>query len=260
MHATMTSIRAAIILLRKALKLLLLGGALSLGGVSASFADSDMGTVLPYPTGTKITSDSLVGGGTRYGRIIRLQNSGSVNGTLIATFESWPNDFRIYKSTDDGFNWVQIAAPVMVSATGWVMKAEPDLYELPAAMGNLPAGTILCAGNSETPGAGNNHRMEIWYSLDHGVTWQYRGVADQSTNLGLWEPRLGSTSAGQLVCYYSDERFASSGYNQLLGGRVSPDGGLTWGAEFYACAIADGVKRPGMAITARLPTGQYIMS
>ena len=252
--------RAAKKTVRNALRSLLLGGVLSSSFVPSSFADSDTGTVLPYTTGTRITADAPVNGGTRYGRIIRLQNSGSVNGTLIATFESWPNDFRFYKSTDDGLTWAQISAPILSSAAGWVMKVEPDLYELPAAMGNLPAGTILCAGNSVIPGGGNNHRMEIWYSLDHGVTWQYRGVADQSTNQGLWEPRLGSTRSGQLACYYSDERFAASGYNQLLGERISPDGGLTWGAEIYACAIADGVKRPGMAVTARLPNGQYVMS
>ncbi len=219
-----------------------------------------MHTVLPYTCGTRITASSPVNGGTRYGRIIRLQYNGSANGTLIATYESWPNDFRFYRSTDDGLTWTQIGAPVLSSTTGWVMKVEPDLYELPAAMGNLPAGTILLAGNSETTAGGNNHRMEVWYSLNQGVTWQFRGVADTSTNLGMWEPRLGSSSSGQLVCYYSDERFASSGYNQLLGERVSPDGGLTWGPEIYVCAVADGAKRPGMAVTARLPNGQYVMS
>ena len=242
------------------LRSLLLGGALACGLASSGFADSKIGTVLTYTNGTRITASSPVVGGTRYGRLIRLQHSGSANGRLIATFEAWPNDFRFYQSTDDGLSWTQIGAPVLSSTTGWVMKVEPDLYELPAAMGNLPAGTILLAGNSETTAGGNNHRMEVWYSLDHGVTWQYRGVADTSTNLGLWEPRLGSASSGQLVCYYSDERFASSGYNQLLGGRVSPDGGLTWGSEFYVCAVPDGTKRPGMAVTAKLPNGQYVLS
>ena len=247
--------------MRKVRLSLLLSGALGFDLVSSSFADSDMGTVLPYTTGTRITSDSPVNGGTRYGRIIRLQNSGSFNGTLIATYESWPNDFRFYKSTDDGLSWIQIGAPILSSIPGWVMKVEPDLFELPMAVGNLPAGTILLAGNCRTNNFNiNSHRMEVWYSTNQGVAWQYRGVADQSTNQGLWEPRLGLSSSGQLVCYYSDERFASSGYNQLLAERVSPDGGLTWGTEIYACAIADGVKRPGMAITAKLPNGQYVLS
>ncbi|HZI33292.1 MAG TPA: RICIN domain-containing protein, partial [Candidatus Binatia bacterium] len=243
------------------LQLFLLIGAFYFGSVSFGLADSDMGTVLPYTTGTRITPNSPVNGGTRYGRIIRLQHSGSANGTLIATYESWPNDFRFYRSTDDGFTWAQISAPILSSIPGWVMKVEPDLFELPAAVGNLPAGTILLAGNCRTNDFSvNSHRMEVWYSTDHGVTWNFRGVVDHSTNQGLWEPRLDLTSSGQLVCYYSDERFASTGYNQLLGERVSPDGGLTWGSESNVCAINDGAKRPGMAVTTRLPNGQYVLS
>ena len=218
-------------------------------------------TVLPYTCGTRISASSPVNGGTRYGRILRLQNNGSANGTLVATYESWPNDFRFYKSVDDGLTWTQTGAPILSSLPNWVMKVEPDLFELPAAVGNLPAGTILLAGNCRTNDFSvNSHRMEVWYSTNQGAAWQYRGVADQSANQGLWEPRLGWSSSGQLVCYYSDERFQSSGYNQLLGERVSPDGGLTWGPEIYVCAVADGVKRPGMAVTAKLPNGQYILS
>jgi hypothetical protein len=246
---------------KKFLRSLALGVALLVGCVFSVRADSDMGTVLPYTCGTRITATSPVNGGTRYGRILRLQHNGTANGTLIATYECWPSDFHFYRSTDDGYSWTQIGAPILSSIPNWVMKVEPDLFELPQAVGNLPAGTILLAGNCRTNDFNiNSHRMEVWYSTNQGVNWQYRGVADTSTNLGLWEPRLDLTSAGQLVCYFSDERFASSGYNQLLGGRVSPDGGLTWGPEFYACAVADGTKRPGMAVTARLPNGQHIMS
>jgi hypothetical protein len=240
---------------------LVLGAVMVSGLVSRSFADSDMHTVLPYTSGTRITANSPVIGGTRYGRIIRLEHNGTLNGTLLATFEAWPNDFRFYKSTDDGFTWSQISAPILSSIPNWVMKVEPDLYELPTAVGNLPAGTILLAGNCRTNDFNiNSHRMEVWSSTNQAVSWQFRGVADKSTNQGMWEPRLGLSSAGQLVCYYSDERFQTNGYNQLLGERVSPDGGLTWGPEIYVCAIADGVKRPGMAVTAKLPNGQYILS
>jgi hypothetical protein len=242
-------------------RLIVLGSVLAGGFPANCFADSDMHTVLGYTSGARITAGSPVNGGTRYGRIIRLQYNGVYNGTLIATYESWPNDFRFYKSTDDGFTWTQIGAQTLSSISGWVMKVEPDLYELPTAVGNLPTGTILLAGNCRTNDFNiNSHRMEVWYSTNQGVSWQYRGVADQSANQGLWEPRINLSSSGQLVCYYSDERFQSSGYNQLLGERVSADGGLTWSPEVYVVAVADGVKRPGMAITARLPNGQYVMS
>ena len=101
-------------------------------------------------------------------RIIRLQYSGSANGTLLATYESWPNDFHFYQSPDDGLNWMQISAPVLSSIPNWVMlKVEPDLFELPVAVGNLPHGHDFAgAGNCRTNDFNiNSHRMEVWYSF-----------------------------------------------------------------------------------------------
>ena len=226
------------------------------------FADSGPTSQLTYTCGTRITANSPVIGGTRYGRLIRLQQNGSYNGNLIATFEAWPDNYGIYRSTDDGLTWTQISTNLLSSISGWKMRIEPDLFELPQAVGNLSAGTILLAGNAATTNSSdtNSHRIEIWFSVNQGSTWQFRGLVDQSTNQGLWEPNLALSSSGQLVCYYSDERFQSSNYDQLLGERVSPDGGLTWGPEIYVCAVADGVKRPGMAVTKKLPNGQYVVT
>ncbi|MES2924918.1 MAG: LamG-like jellyroll fold domain-containing protein [Verrucomicrobiota bacterium] len=214
-------------------------------------------TVLPYTTGTRIAVDSKVEPGTRYGRIIRLEHNGSANGTLIATFESWPHDFRIYKSVDDGLTWTQISAQYLNSSGPWYMKAEPDLFELPHAVGNLPAGTIMLAGNA----VGGGRRLEVWYSLDRGVSWLFRGVVQTADAIhkNMWEPHLGLTSAGQLICYYSDERFTAT-YDQVLSEKVSPDGGLTWGPEQFVCAIPDGVNRPGMAVVCQMGNGKYVMS
>ena len=236
-----------------------LGAWITFGAVTFALADSNWNTSVTNPTGTIITPDSPVLWGTRYGRVIRLQYSDSANGRLIATFESWPNDFRIYQSTDDGLTWTQIATTTETQFPGWHFKAEPDLLELPHQIGNLPAGTILLAGNSRN---GKSTQHEIYYSLDHGVTWQYRGMVDNNnanTERGLWEPRLGITSDGRLICYYSDETHVPT-YNQLLGERISSDGGITWGPEIFACAIPDGVQRPGMPVVTKLPNGQYVMS
>src|SRR5271156_6333901 len=82
---------------------------------ASCFADSTMSTVLAYKCGTRITANSPVIGGTRYGRLIRLQYNGSNNDNLIATFEAWPNNFGIYRSTDDGLSWTQIVAPFLSS-------------------------------------------------------------------------------------------------------------------------------------------------
>ena len=76
--------------------------------------------------------------------------------------------------------------------------------------------------------------------------------------MGIWEPDFQIDRAGQLVCYFSDERQVT--YSQFLGHVVSPDGGRTWGKEVMDVAIPDGISRPGMATVVRLPSGRYVMS
>ena len=104
-------------------------------------------------------------------------------------------------------------------------------------------------------------QLELYYSLDHGLTWNYRGTADSTdgTDGGIWEPNLQVAANGDLVMYYSDERWGPT-YNQVLAERVSTDGGQTWGPEQLVVAVPDGVQRPGMAVTQKLPSGQYVMS
>ena len=96
---------------------------------SGCFADSGPTSQLTYKCGARITANSPVIGGTRYGRLIRLQYNGGYNGNLIATFEAWPNNYGIYRSTDDGLSWTQIVAPLLSSTPGWKMQVEPDLFE-----------------------------------------------------------------------------------------------------------------------------------
>jgi len=88
--------------------------------------------------------------GSLYPRALRLQYSGSSNGTMLATFEQSTSGtpvFPIYRSTDNGNTWAQISS-VADTQNGWGMRWEPFLYELPIAIGNYPAGTILAAGDS----------------------------------------------------------------------------------------------------------------
>jgi hypothetical protein len=58
--------------------------------------------------------------------------------------------------------------------------------------------------------------------------------------------------------FYSDEMHKAQGYNQLLGHKVSKDGGKTWGPLVFDVAIPGGVERPGMVIIDRLPDGRYV--
>ena len=61
--------------------------------------------------------------GSLYGRALRLQYSGSANGTMLATFEQYVNgtpSFPIFRSSDAGKTWTQISS-VTDQVNGWGM-------------------------------------------------------------------------------------------------------------------------------------------
>ena len=200
----------------------------------------------------KVHADAAVTVGSSavdYPRIIRLAHNGSANGTLITISDG----FVPYKSTDNGNSWSPLPAPSIGSG-----QCCPGLFELPNAMGNLPAGAVLLA---LTEGAGKT--IELYVSTDQGNNWTHRSsiaTGGQGNVVGLWEPEFAIDSSGNLVAYFSDERHQSDGYNQLLGHEVSTDGGVTWSSEVYDVALNDGNARPGMARVGKLPTGRYAMA
>ena len=98
---------------------------------------------------------------------------------------------------------------------------QPELYELPVQSGNLPAGTLLFAGNVRDGGASH---IALWKSNDNGQTWQY---LSQLVHGRFWEPNLIVSPTGQLICYISDE--GDPAHSQKLIYLVSNDGGRTWG-------------------------------
>lgn len=173
-----------------------------------------------------------------YTRIVCLKHSGSYNGTLIATCDlhAWVNGeqvWPIYRSTDGGQTWTHVT-DVTDTMFGTNRKAEPMLYELPQAVGNLPAGTLLLAGNL-VPYDESSTRIVIYKSTDHGSTWSYLSTVDtggpfvydrsaSSTTTAIWEPFLYLDSYGRLVCAYSDERQKSQGVLQALVFKYSSDG------------------------------------
>jgi hypothetical protein len=215
-----------------------------------------------------------------YPRVIRLSNSGSSNGTLLATFShsgnGQPASFPVYQSTNGGQTWS--ASPISVvtdTVHGWSLDG-PTLFEFPQALGPYPAGTLLAAGTAWVHGPNVNGHLtapdytqqaiEVFRSADHGTTWSYLSSCASETGMpntaghGIWEPAFQVDNAGHLVCYFSDERQSGNRYNQLLAHVVSTDGGQTWGAEVYDVAIQDNVQRPGMPIVIKLPNGQYMMA
>jgi hypothetical protein len=219
-----------------------------------------------------------------YARVIRLQHSGSGNGTLMGTFEhsrmdGTPAKFDIRESVDDGATWTTkatigdpLTGPDHPSTRLW----QPFLFELPQQMGAFPAGTLILLGNI----AANTRSTDfvLWRSTDHGATWKYQSIIQAGGGAGgaphggsgVWEPFLVVNGKGQLAMYFSDERLEPT-YAQVLAHIVSNDGGVTWSAKpdgstnFAPGRVIDvgsavNTDRPGMPTLATLPGGRMVMA
>ena len=199
-----------------------------------------------------------------YPRILRLQHSGEHNGILLSTAESLHvAAYLLHCSSDDGRTWRQVGA-VTSHIPDRIANWQPMLYELPAPVGDMPAGTLLLAGcirnrpTSETA-------MCIYRSNDLGENWSYLstvaegGGFSQSGGLstGLWEPFL-LWDDGRLWCFYSDELDAER-HSQMLVCRYSDDG-VHWSDTRRIVACADQRLRPGMITVTRMGDGRYFVS
>ncbi|MFD3498145.1 RICIN domain-containing protein [Streptomyces sp. NPDC058676] len=204
--------------------------------------------------------------GSYYPRAMRMQYNGSANGTMLATFEQYTSGtpvFPIYRSTDNGNSWTKISE-VADTQNGWGMRWQPELFELPTAMGGFPAGTILAAGAS-VPADRSAIKIDVYASTDRGQSWSFvsniatGGPAfDQNGNgnTPVWEPFF-LVSGGKLIVYYSDQRDPDHG--QKIVHQVSTDL-RNWGPVVDDVAVPTFSQRPGMATVARLPNGNYVMT
>ncbi|WP_341677815.1 RICIN domain-containing protein [Niveibacterium sp. SC-1] len=194
---------------------------------------------------------TLVASDAFYPRAIRLQANGAANGRLIASVDT-AGQGRIFESTDDGASW---------HVVGTADDTEPwsccsGLFEVPRQLGSTPAGTLFWATSTKN---GNSAQIRIYKSTNQGRNWSYLSTP-VAGNTGTWEPEFIVDAQGRLLMFYSSEEYKSRGYNQLLTHRVSTDGGLTWGLDVFDVAVADGQRRPGMALVRKLPNGRYVMS
>ncbi|WP_136689497.1 sialidase family protein [Halorhabdus amylolytica] len=210
--------------------------------------------------------------GAMYPRVERLTHD-DAGDVLLATFEHyWSTDldnaaqpfFPVYRSTDGGDTWRK-CSEIHDTENDWGLRYQPTLFELPTDVGPWSAGTVIAAGNS-IPDDLSRTQIDVYASEDHGQTWEYVStVAEggkavpQTGSTPVWEPELALDSDGNLVVYFADERHREDGYNQLIGHRVSEDGGQTWAEEVFDAAIPNGEDRPGMPVVTRLPDGRYVM-
>ncbi|KRL23065.1 DUF5776 domain-containing protein [Lentilactobacillus kisonensis] len=194
-----------------------------------------------------------------YGRGITTthQSDQNYNGRMYATGEHYVSGtptFTIFESTDHGGSWNQVG-DVKDTQHGWGMRYQPTLYELPEQVGDMPAGTLICAGNA-IPTNLSQTSIDLYKSTDHGRTWTFLSTVDHggaadlglSSNGPVWEPSL-LTINHQLVCYYSDQKVKP----QTIDHRTSSDG-IHWSDEKEDANIG------GMPVVAQMANGKYIMS
>jgi hypothetical protein len=202
--------------------------------------------------------------GSLYPRVLRLQHNGSANGALLATFEQYTNGtpvFPVYRSTDNGNSWSKLS-DVADTQNGWGMRWQPELFELPTAIGDFPAGTILAAGDS-VPSDRSATKIDLYASTDRGQSWDFvsniaTGGAAWDTNgqTPVWEPFF-LVSDGKLIVYYSDQRDPDHG--QKIVHQVSTNA-RTWGPVVDDVAMPTAGDRPGMPTVVKLPNGKYVLS
>lgn len=200
--------------------------------------------------------------GVEYTRIIELNHSSAgENGTLLVTFEELnggivdPTGFPVYVSRDKGANWERcgfVTDPGTMSAQ-W----NPQLFELPCPLGDLPAGTVLLAGVS----LGSSRTAIVLYqSQDTGRTFTKLStvaVGGPTGGKGIYEPFLVMLHDGTLVCHYSDET-DSAAHSQKLSYRTTRDG-KTWSEPVETVASPRQTDRPGMSVVTQLGDGRYFM-
>ena len=223
--------------------------------------------VREYSTDIFIPTDAASHEESTYGKIIRLEHSGANNGILLATRETENTGAvsvnPIYRSTDDGKSWSQIAIVKDSLNQNASLSYQPYLFELPENIGGYSAGTVLMAGCTVL--SDMTTILVVHASTDCGVTWttvgnivsgMTNGNPEMASN-GVWEPVLIYDDVdNKLYCFYSDE--SDDGHNQKIAYRYTTDL-QTWSETFDAVAPEDSQWRPGMAAITRMGNGKYAM-
>ncbi len=222
------------------------------------FSWAATGTLLPQSVG--------------YPRLVRLAHGPAAsNGWIIASTTG-----VLFESKDDGKTFHFLGdAPVR---SGSHLRCCETIYELPRAVGSLPAGTLLYSATytmETTPdssaaaptGDAASRReqgvpaIEVYTSSDQGAHWTYHSTPvmgrGEKGSGGLWEPEFSVARDGALVMFWSDETYSCC--SQKLS-KIRTSDGVTWRDSSDVVATTVPADRPGMIVVHQLPAGIYFMS
>lgn len=215
------------------------------------------------PAPLVVTQPTLLLSGTAlYPRLIKLgvgKNAGLIVASVVTPLPSGRMGGTILRSSDDGLSFAEVGhIDDAVTSTGLCCAT---LYELPAAVGKLAAGTLLWAASVGGDTPGKPMSLIAWSSSDAGTTWtRLTTIVTAGVNRsggGLWEPEFSQLADGTLVCHYSDE--TDPAHSQKLVELRSSDG-VSFGQLTNTVATTAKAGRPGMANVRRLPNGTYVMT
>lgn len=224
------------------------------------------------PLQAKAATGTLLPQGVGYPRLVRLAHGPTAsNGWIVVSTTG-----KLFLSKDDGKTFTFLTdAP---AREGSRVRCCEGLYELPQAVGKLPAGTLVYsatyasgitpppAGAPATPRQRNPREegtpsIEVYTSSDQGTTWTYHSTPvsgrGEKGSGGLWEPEFIVSRDGALVMFWSDETYSCC--SQKLS-KIRTVDGVTWKDSSDVVATTTQADRPGMIIVRRLPTGVYFMS
>ncbi|HEX5063513.1 MAG TPA: RICIN domain-containing protein [Kofleriaceae bacterium] len=187
-----------------------------------------------------------LGDGTIIAAVVAPQPSGRLGGTIRESIDGGQT-FEVVGRVDGQFS------------IGGLCCA--TLYELPAPLGALPAGTLLWSASVGGDNPNAPMSIPVYASTDRGRNWSFLSnvviASKPRSQGGLWEPEFAQLADGSLICHYSDE--TDSAHSQKLVARRTTDG-VTWSASRDIVSLAPFAARPGMAVVRKSPAGPYVMT
>jgi len=219
----------------------------------------------PTLAGKALAGQTLISShGEMYPRAVLIAHNadGTRNGDIVVSatsFDGGAGHEDLFISHDQGVSFSPMGSVTDAAFAAGLCCG--GLYELPKAIGALPAGALLWAGSvgGDTPTA--PMQIRIYSSIDEGAHWTYlsncaTATVPRSTG-GLWEPDFALAGDGRLMCYYSDE--TRPGHSQILTEAATRDG-ITWTPAGDLAISATAADRPGMASVVALASGSYTAS